>query len=228
MALLFSPDKDCGDGRRRIVEGVLLASYQFNKYRSNCQTAGRVEILTLCFARACGRTAALQTLDRSRRRSSSPRFLWRAIWSTSRRRSPPRVFSVNRPERYCRGRGLSVEVWDKRKIEAMKLAGLLAVNRGSHEEPRFIKIHYKPAGKAEKESRADRQRHYFRFGRVVAQTGQVDGNHEARHGRRRRRNRRDELFAQAWISTSRSPATCRRRTICRGTMRRSRATSFVT
>jgi leucyl aminopeptidase len=28
----------------------------------------------------------------------------------------------------------------------MKLAGLLAVNRGSQEEPRFIRIHYKPVG----------------------------------------------------------------------------------
>ncbi len=50
----------------------------------------------------------------------------------------------------CRGRGLSVEVWGKKKIAAMKLAGLLAVNRGSQEEPRFIKIHYKPAGRPKK------------------------------------------------------------------------------
>src|SRR5438445_13291301 len=32
----------------------------------------------------------------------------------------------------------------------MKLAGLLAVNRGSLEEPRFIIIHYKPFGKAKR------------------------------------------------------------------------------
>jgi leucyl aminopeptidase len=32
-------------------------------------------------------------------------------------------------------------VWNKKKIESMKLAGLLAVNRGSLEEPRFIRIH---------------------------------------------------------------------------------------
>jgi leucyl aminopeptidase len=43
-----------------------------------------------------------------------------------------------------------VEVWNKKKIETMKLAGLLAVNRGSHEEPRFIKIHYRPTAKAKK------------------------------------------------------------------------------
>ena len=51
---------------------------------------------------------------------------------------------------HCQGRGLTVEVWNKRKIEAMKLAGLLAVNRGSVEEPRFIRIHYRPARKARK------------------------------------------------------------------------------
>jgi leucyl aminopeptidase len=67
---------------------------------------------------------------------------------------PPSVatarFLGEQAARYCRGRGLTVEVWGKKKIEAMKLAGLLAVNRGSHEEPRFIKIHYRPAGKPRK------------------------------------------------------------------------------
>ena len=53
-------------------------------------------------------------------------------------------------QRVCQGRGLTVEVWNKKKIEAMKLAGLLAVNRGSLEEPRFIRIHYRPTGKARK------------------------------------------------------------------------------
>jgi leucyl aminopeptidase len=53
-------------------------------------------------------------------------------------------------ERFCRGRGLSVEVWGKRKIAAMKLNGLLAVNRGSQEEPKFIVIRYKPAGRPRK------------------------------------------------------------------------------
>jgi leucyl aminopeptidase len=53
-------------------------------------------------------------------------------------------------ERHCRGRGLSVEVWNKKKIAAMNLAGLLAVNRGSTEEPRIIVIRYRPATRAKK------------------------------------------------------------------------------
>jgi leucyl aminopeptidase len=67
---------------------------------------------------------------------------------------PPSIttarFLGEQAQRHCRGRGLSVEVWGKKKIAAMNLAGLLAVNRGSSEEPRFIKIHYRPAGKPRK------------------------------------------------------------------------------
>ena len=40
---------------------------------------------------------------------------------------------------------MSVEVWGRKRIQAMNLAGLLAVNRGSVEEPRVIIIRYKPA-----------------------------------------------------------------------------------
>src|SRR2546428_7036595 len=52
-------------------------------------------------------------------------------------------FLGTQAQRHCCGRGLSVEVWGKKKIEAMKLAGLLAGNRGSQEELRVIVIRYK-------------------------------------------------------------------------------------
>jgi leucyl aminopeptidase len=45
-----------------------------------------------------------------------------------------------------------VEIWDKKKIQAMKLVGLLAVNRGSQEEPRFIIIRYRPVGRPKKKT----------------------------------------------------------------------------
>ena len=39
FALLFAPEKDPESAAGAIVEGALLASYQFNKYRSNCKPA---------------------------------------------------------------------------------------------------------------------------------------------------------------------------------------------
>jgi len=41
--------------------------------------------------------------------------------------------------------GISVEVFKKKKIESLKMGGLLAVNRGSIEPPTFTIMEYKPA-----------------------------------------------------------------------------------
>ncbi len=45
-----------------------------------------------------------------------------------------------------RDAGFSVEVFHKQKIEAMRMGGLLAVNRGSVDPPTFTVMEWKPAG----------------------------------------------------------------------------------
>ena len=131
-----------------MVEGALLAAYQFNKYRSNSKPPAELKSFTL-FNSGLRPTAALMRSIEIAQIVVSGVSLARDLVN-----EPPSVttarFLGEQAKKYCRGRGLSAEVWDKRKIESMKLAGLLAVNRGSHEEPRFIKIHYKPAGKPKK------------------------------------------------------------------------------
>jgi leucyl aminopeptidase len=44
--------------------------------------------------------------------------------------------------------GFDVEVLDRAAIEDEKLGGLLGVNRGSTEEPRFVKLSWQPAGES--------------------------------------------------------------------------------
>jgi leucyl aminopeptidase len=46
--------------------------------------------------------------------------------------------------------GIKVEVLNKNKIEALKMGGLLAVNKGSAEPPTFTIMEYKPAGAVNK------------------------------------------------------------------------------
>jgi len=41
---------------------------------------------------------------------------------------------------------MTVDVWDKKKIEAQKMGGVLAVSRGAEHEPRFVDIRYEPKG----------------------------------------------------------------------------------
>ena len=148
VALCFAPGTNAESAAGAVVEGALLAAYQFNKYRSNAKPAAEVKFLTL-FSPGLRPTAALQRAVERARATVPGVFLARDLTN-----EPPSVatarFLGEQAERHCRGSGLTVEVWGKKKIEAMKLAGLLAVNRGSHEEPRFIKIHYRPAGKPRK------------------------------------------------------------------------------
>jgi leucyl aminopeptidase len=148
MALLFAPEKNSESAAAALVEGVLFAGYQFNKYRSNAKPAAEIKRFTL-FKPGLKPSAALQRAVEKAQAVVPGVFLARDLIN-----EPPSVatarFLGEQAAHYCRGRGLSVEVWDKNKIAAMKLAGLLAVNRGSHEEPRFIRIHYKPARKPKK------------------------------------------------------------------------------
>ena len=144
VALLFAPAKNSERAAAALVQGALLAGYQFNKYRSSAKAAAEIKSVTL-FKPGLKPTPALQKAAETAQAIIPAVFLARDLIN-----EPPSVatasYLADQAARICRGRGLSVEIWGKKKIEAMKLAGLLAVNRGSQEEPRFIKIHYKPVG----------------------------------------------------------------------------------
>ena len=148
VAVFFSPESDSEAAAAALIEGALLAGYQFNKYRSNSKGSAQPKFLTL-FRPGLKTTAPLLRSLQQVQTVSAGVFLARDLVN-----EPPSVatarFLGEQAEEHCRGRGLSTEVWNKKKIEAMKLAGLLAVNRGSHEEPRFIKIRYQPARRPKK------------------------------------------------------------------------------
>lgn len=124
-----------------VVEGALLASYQFDKYRSERKAAPSLQAISL-FRPGLKRSTAMEHAARLSIEIMPGVFLARDLVN-----EPPSVTTARylgeQAQRHCRGQGLSVEVWGKKKIQAMNLAGLLAVNRGSAEEPRFIIIRYR-------------------------------------------------------------------------------------
>jgi leucyl aminopeptidase len=148
MAFFFAPEKDAETAAGAIVEGLSLASYQFNKYRSNSKPPTELKTLML-FKPGLKRTPSMEKSIQTAQATIPGVFLARDLIN-----EPPSITTARflgaQAQHHCRGRGLSVEVWGKKKIEEMKLAGLLAVNRGSHEEPRFIVIHFQPGRKPRK------------------------------------------------------------------------------
>ena len=62
--------------------------------------------------------------------------------------APPNLVTparlAERAQEVAKKSGIKCTVYERRDIEKMKMGGLLAVNRGSHEEPRFIVMEYSP------------------------------------------------------------------------------------
>jgi leucyl aminopeptidase len=148
IGFFFSPEKEAELAAGAVAEGVLLASYQFNKYRSERKPPSILRSLIL-FRPGLSRSGGMVRSVKQALDIAPGVSLARDLVN-----EPPSVATARylgeQAQRHCRGRGLKVEVWNKKKIEAMHLAGLLAVNRGSAEEPRFIVIRYRPAGKRRK------------------------------------------------------------------------------
>ncbi len=145
---MLPPDQQTESVVGAVAEGALLNAYRFTKYRSNDKQKGRLRTLILGRT-ASGRSAALTRALKNARLATSAVCLARDLVN-----EPPSTATASylseQATVHCRGEGLKVEVWGKRKIEQMKLAGLLAVNQGSREEPRFIHMRYRPKGRPQR------------------------------------------------------------------------------
>ncbi len=145
---MLPPDQDAGPVAGAVTEGALLNAYRFTRYRSN--DTHKSPVRTLILGRtASGRSVALTRAVKKAKLSASAVCLARDLVN-----EPPSTATASylseQATTHCRGEGLKVEVWGKKKIEQMKLAGLLAVNQGSREEPRFIHMRYQPQGRPQK------------------------------------------------------------------------------
>ncbi|MEO6162698.1 MAG: M17 family peptidase N-terminal domain-containing protein, partial [Candidatus Binatia bacterium] len=120
FAMLLAAEKNLESAAGAIVDGAALAGYQFNQYRSNGKSATALNCLTL-FGSGLKKTSALQKSVDIAQTSVPGVFLARDLVN-----EPPSVATAKflgaQAQRACQGRGLSVQVWNKKKIESMKLA----------------------------------------------------------------------------------------------------------
>ena len=119
------------------VEGLTLGDYSFDRYRS--KEPFHLDQVTID-------SLFLKESDLQEARLLWNRIFWCREW-------------VNLPVQDLHAADLADElaavaepmddvtctVMDKRQIEALRMGGLLAVNRGSVDEPRFVVLEYKPA-----------------------------------------------------------------------------------
>lgn len=127
-----------------LAEGMMLSNYQFLKYKKDPQK----EAHTL-------RGISLLKKEVSQKNADHLALVVNAT-CTARdlvNEHPAVLTAVQLAEearKLCKEAGIRVEVFNKAKIEALKMGGLLAVNRGSQLPPTFTVMEWKPPGTAGK------------------------------------------------------------------------------
>ncbi len=118
------------------LEGLYMANYRFDKYKNKKDTVLKRVYVDNTLLKA---EALQENMN-----------LWRSIDACRNWVNEP-VMYLN-AERFAKeleekaeGLGVRCSVYGQQQIESMKMGGLLAVNRGSEDEARFVVLEYKPA-----------------------------------------------------------------------------------
>lgn len=134
-------DVDPGnEGTIALLEGMALGSYQFYKYKTDREGLNTLNEIAI-FSGKIGKrevaelNALLSGVNFARDLVNEPNSYLTATMLTKEIESA------------AAKTGIMVEVLSRKKLEALKMGGLLGVNKGSHEPPQFIILEYKSGRK---------------------------------------------------------------------------------
>lgn len=132
-----------------ITEGMLLKDYRFDKYKTRDKEFIRIKEAALVipskdFADGKKGLRLAQIL------SEATCFARDLVNEPPSNLTPSKIAeaAIAIAEK-GKSAGISITVFDKAKIEEMKMGALLGVNRGSSEPPVFIHLHYQPSNDAQ-------------------------------------------------------------------------------
>ncbi len=127
-----------------LAEGFGLAGYRFEKYKSRDDKPKPVEELTLVTPAAPPERALDRTWKDLEIMLAAVSLVRDLVNEPAGVKTPAYLGTLAR--RLGKEAGIGVEVWERRRIVAERLEGLLAVARGSTEDPRFIRLRYRGKG----------------------------------------------------------------------------------
>ncbi len=123
------------------IEGLVLGSYGYYDYKSDPKPSKLKKVSVISPADGEVREA----LNRGQSVAEAVCLARDLINEPGGSLTPKKLAEVaRRVAEEGEGEALEMEVWDLKRIKKEKLGGLLGVNRGSEQEPRFVKLAWKP------------------------------------------------------------------------------------
>lgn len=138
-ALTLADTDDKNEHLLAFAEGLVLGNYQFLKYKKHPEKETNSLASVGVFSKAVN-TATLTQLSVVTEATCIARTLVNEPSNFLTAAQLAKEF-----EKMGKEAGFSTEVFNKSKIEALKMGGLLTVNKGSKQPPTFTIMEYKPA-----------------------------------------------------------------------------------
>jgi len=131
-----------------ILEGVLLGNYRFDRYKAQKKDESYKgpSKLTVAGAKLPTGTVATKRVERTRAICDAVTYTRDLINEMSTVKTPS--FLAREARKLARGKAIRCEVWQGEKLRKERMNGILAVSAGSKEPGAFIRLTYRPRGKA--------------------------------------------------------------------------------
>jgi leucyl aminopeptidase len=142
LTFLAREDSRGAADAQAIVEGLILANFDSDKYKTDKKPGNGITSLSISGWEESSRADADRGLARGRIIAESQNFA-RELGNEPANRLTPRMLG-ERAEAMAQEAGLAIEVLDQKKIEDLKMGALLSVAQGSVEPPRLIVVTYTP------------------------------------------------------------------------------------
>ena len=142
LSIVDAVSLDARSAGQAAVEGFLLASYRFNQLKTGKSAPSGTVTIVSSANKARGADAGVER----GKVTAGAVYLARDLANLPPAHLTARMLA-DRAVDVANASGLEVEVFDKDKIQVMGLGGLLAVNKGSVEPPRMVKLTYTPKSK---------------------------------------------------------------------------------
>jgi len=134
---------DAPEAAQAVAEGAALATYRYLGFKSSTEGGSRVERLTLVSSSA---GQLLPALERGAAIASAVALVRDLVNEPPGSLTPTRMAAVS--ERVAESHGITAKVFDLADIQRERLGGLAGVARGSEQEPRMVRLEYRPSGPA--------------------------------------------------------------------------------
>ena len=134
------------DAVQATVEGVLLGSYRFDRYKASSDgEASKLGTVTILGGARSDARAAKAAIERGRVIAESQRFA-RDLVNTPALDLPPAELA-KQAQRMAREVGLTSKVWTEQQLARGGFGGILGVGQGSVRPPRMIELRYEGGGR---------------------------------------------------------------------------------